>query len=108
VVVGDREVGRVEEALLAALREAVLNAVRHGRPPVQVYLEAGPEGAEAFVRDHGDGFDPDAVPADRRGVRESVLGRMARAGGWGRVGPAPGGGTEVVLRTAPGPDGGAR
>ncbi|TNM69518.1 PspC domain-containing protein [Streptomyces sp. NP160] len=98
VVVGDREVGRVEEALVAALREAVLNAVRHGRPPVQVYLEAGPGGAEAFVRDHGDGFDPDAVPADRRGVRESVIARMSRAGGSAQVGPAPGGGTEVVLR----------
>lgn len=108
VVVGDRELGRVEEALVAALREAVLNAVRHGRPPVQVYLEAGPDGAEAFVRDHGDGFDPDAVPPDRRGVRESVLGRMTRAGGSGRVGPAPGGGTEVVLGTAAGADGGAR
>lgn len=100
VVVGDREVGRVEEALVAALREAVLNAVRHGRPPVQVYLEAGSGGVEAFVRDHGGGFDPEAVPADRRGVRESVLGRMTRAGGSAQVGPAPGGGTEVVLRTA--------
>nr|WP_255480641.1 ATP-binding protein [Quadrisphaera sp. RL12-1S] len=102
VVVGDREVGRVEEALVAALREAVLNAVRHGRPPVQVYVEAGTGGAEAFVRDHGDGFDPDAVPADRRGVRQSVLGRMSRAGGSAQVGPAPGGGTEVVLRTGAG------
>ncbi|MGQ7297278.1 PspC domain-containing protein [Quadrisphaera sp. KR29] len=103
VVVGDREVGRVEEALVAALREAVLNAVRHARPPVQVYLEAGPAGAEAFVRDHGDGFDPAAVPPDRRGVRDSVLGRMGRAGGSAHVGPAPGGGTEVSLSTAPGP-----
>ncbi|PWJ52710.1 phage shock protein C (PspC) family protein [Quadrisphaera granulorum] len=107
VVVGDRPVGRSEEALVAALREAVLNAVRHGRPPVQVYLEAGPDGAEAFVRDHGDGFDVTAVPADRRGVRDSVLGRMARVGGSAHVGPAPGGGTEVSLRTGAGPGPGA-
>ena len=33
------------------------------------------------MRDRGPGFDPDAVPADRRGVRESIVGRMERHGG---------------------------
>ncbi len=50
-----------------------------------------------FVRDHGPGFDPDTVPEDRMGVRESILGRMKRNGGTARVRPAPDGGTEVEL-----------
>ena len=50
-----------------------------------------------FVRDRGPGFDPAAVPADRRGVRESIVGRMERHGGRARVTSAPGGGTEVEL-----------
>jgi len=101
VVVGDRPLGRPEEALVQALREAVLNAVRHGAAPVQVYVEAGASEVEAFVRDHGAGVDLDAVPPDRLGLRESVLGRMARAGGSAAVRPAPGGGTEVSLRLGP-------
>lgn len=98
VVVGDRPLDTPAEALVQALREATLNAVRHGRPPVRVYVEASADGVEAWVADRGEGFDLAAVPADRLGVRESVLGRMERAGGSARVRPAPGGGTEVVLR----------
>ena len=44
------------------------------------------------------GFDPAAVPADRRGIAESIRGRMERAGGEALVGSAPGEGTEVELR----------
>jgi signal transduction histidine kinase len=51
-----------------------------------------------FVRDRGVGFDPDVVAADRRGLAESVHGRMARHGGTAEVRSSPGGGTEVVLR----------
>ncbi|HOF64843.1 MAG TPA: PspC domain-containing protein, partial [Dermatophilaceae bacterium] len=84
VVTGDRVIDESGEALVKATREAVLNAVRHGAPPVSVYAELGPAGAEVFVRDHGVGFDLtslDAVPEDRLGVRESIIGRMDRAGG---------------------------
>lgn len=81
VVTGDRPLGEGEEALLRALREALANAVRHGAPPVSVYLEVGPASAEAFVRDHGPGFDPATVSEDRLGVRESIIGRMTRHGG---------------------------
>jgi len=49
------------------------------------------------VRDRGPGFDPDAVPADRRGVRESIVGRMERHGGRARVTSGTGSGTEVEL-----------
>ncbi|WP_239072749.1 ATP-binding protein, partial [Cellulomonas oligotrophica] len=41
VVVGDRAPDEDTLALLQAAREALVNAVVHGRPPVSVYLEAG-------------------------------------------------------------------
>ena len=81
VITGDRPLEVGGSALVRALREALLNAVRHGAPPVSVYVEVGPELVEAFVRDHGPGFDLDTVPQDRFGVRESILGRMSRHGG---------------------------
>jgi signal transduction histidine kinase len=80
-----------------ALREALLNAVRHGRPPVSAYVESSAEGVSAFVRDRGAGFDPDEVPTDRLGVRESIIGRMARHGGRAEVRRVEAGGTEVRL-----------
>jgi signal transduction histidine kinase len=81
VVTGDRSLDVGGSALVRALREALFNAVRHGAPPVSVYVEVGSEVVEAFVRDHGPGFDLAAVPQDRFGVRESILGRMSRHGG---------------------------
>ncbi|WP_241655343.1 ATP-binding protein [Actinomyces oricola] len=81
VCVGDREPGADAEAILAATREALSNAVRHGAPPVSVYSEASPQRLEVFVRDHGPGFDLNAVTADRHGVRESIIARVQRHGG---------------------------
>jgi signal transduction histidine kinase/phage shock protein PspC (stress-responsive transcriptional regulator) len=97
VSVGDRPVNDRTSSLLAALREAVVNAARHAESPVRVYVECTPEGVEAFVRDRGPGFDLDQVPEDRLGVRESIIGRMERHGGSARVRSAPGEGTEVRL-----------
>ena len=97
VVTGDRPFEQHGAALSRAMREALLNAVRHGRTPVTAYVEIGPSGVEAFVRDRGDGFDLDAVPEDRLGVRQSVLGRMERHGGSARVRRRDDG-TEVELR----------
>jgi signal transduction histidine kinase/phage shock protein PspC (stress-responsive transcriptional regulator) len=85
------------EPLLAAAREAMLNAARHAdTPSVSVYLEVEPGAATVFVRDRGHGFDVDAVPADRGGITNSIVGRMARAGGKASV-RSNGGGTEVQL-----------
>jgi signal transduction histidine kinase len=104
VVVGDEPMGDRAVALVAALREAMLNAARHAGAPVSVYVEAGPDGVEAFVRDRGHGFDPSAVPPDRLGVRESIIGRMERHGGSAQV-RSDAAGTEVRLRLpAPGGD----
>jgi signal transduction histidine kinase len=97
VVVGDRRLDDRGAALVAALREAASNAVRHGAAPVTVYVESGPGGVEAFVRDRGPGFAPDAVPADRLGVRESIVGRMRRHRGIATIRSVPGEGTEVRL-----------
>jgi signal transduction histidine kinase len=98
VAVGDATADDEHEALLGAVREAVTNAARHSRTTrVDVYAEAGPEGLDVYVRDHGIGFDPSAVPADRRGVAESIVGRMQRAGGSATIDTRPGGGTEVEL-----------
>ncbi|HEX2809316.1 MAG TPA: PspC domain-containing protein [Kineosporiaceae bacterium] len=96
VVVGDGPVDDRVAALVAALREAMVNAVRHAGAPVSVYVEVGPEGVEAFVRDRGAGFDLLHVPADRLGVRESIVGRMERHGGTAKV-RSDSDGTEVRL-----------
>lgn len=96
VTVGD--VGAIESAALAgAAREAMVNAARHAGGDVTVYAEATSETVEVFVRDRGAGFDPDAVPGGRLGIRESIVGRMARAGGAGSV-ESGADGTEVQLR----------
>ncbi|MBD8060251.1 PspC domain-containing protein [Cellulomonas sp. JH27-2] len=102
VVVGDRVPDADAEAVLQATREALVNAVVHGRPPVSLYLEAGPTSIEVFVRDHGAGFDLEDVGPDRFGVRESIMGRVRRRGGQATVTCRPGRGTEVHLQIGPG------
>jgi signal transduction histidine kinase len=98
VCVGDRPLDDDTAALAAAAREAILNAAKFaGASRIDVYAEASAERAEVFVRDRGAGFDPAAVPADRRGVRESIVGRMERHGGRAQIRSQPGGGTEVEL-----------
>ena len=79
---GRRPVGRPATALVAATREALVNAAKFAGDagPVAVYAEMAPERAQVFMRDRGDGFDPERVPADRRGLGESIIGRMRRQG----------------------------
>ncbi|MFG1986051.1 PspC domain-containing protein [Streptomyces albidoflavus] len=99
VLVGDCPLDEPLPALIQAAREAMVNAAKYGGEggPVQVFAEVS--GPEVFVsvRDRGPGFDLDAVPADRMGVRESIIGRMERHGGTARLRSAPDGGTEVEL-----------
>jgi phage shock protein PspC (stress-responsive transcriptional regulator) len=98
VAVGDRPLDERAEALVAAAREAVLNAVKFApEGAISVYAEVRGDRAEVFVRDRGPGFDLAAVPADRRGLRESVVGRMERHGGRAEIHTLPGEGTEVEL-----------
>src|SRR5712691_6779728 len=92
---------RIDAVALAA-REAMTNSAKYSQAEeVDVYAEAGDERVSVFVRDRGVGFDPSAVPPDRRGISDSIVGRMLRVGGTATVTSAPGEGAEVVL-TLPG------
>jgi signal transduction histidine kinase len=98
VAVGDKRLDERAEALVGATREAVLNAVKFAPDAaISVYAEVRGDRAEVFVRDRGPGFDLAAIPPDRRGLRESVLGRMERHGGSAEIHTRPGEGTEVEL-----------
>jgi signal transduction histidine kinase/phage shock protein PspC (stress-responsive transcriptional regulator) len=98
VTVGDCPLDADIEALLAAAREATVNAAKwSGARVISLYAEVEPNAVSLFVRDRGRGFDPAAVPADRKGLSESVRARMARRGGSAAVRSAPGKGTEVAL-----------
>jgi len=99
VVVGDEPLDERSRAVVLACQEAAVNAARHsGVTTVSVYVEAEPDGITAYVRDEGKGFDPDAVPPDRRGIRDSIRGRIERQGGTVTITSEPGGGTEVAIQ----------
>lgn len=96
VSVGDRRA--VPEAIVAAAREAMLNAARHAGGEVTVYIESRPDQVSIDITDRGEGLDIERLPEGRMGVRESILGRMQRAGGAAKIMPGPGGnGTAVRL-----------
>jgi len=98
VSVGDTPLGPHTVALVQAAREAVVNAAKHsGATSVSVYVEADGDHVTAFVRDRGHGFDPDAVPEDRRGIASSIRDRMTRHGGHATITSSPADGTEVML-----------
>jgi signal transduction histidine kinase len=98
VVVGDADHDERVAALVAATREALVNAARHGKvATVSLYAEAEDDQLAVFVRDRGAGFDLSEVDADRHGVRGSIIGRMQRHGGLAEVRSSPGEGTEVEL-----------
>jgi signal transduction histidine kinase len=98
VTVGDCELDDDLSALLAAAREATVNAVKwSGAEVVSIFAEVEPAEVSLFVRDRGRGFDPESVPGDRKGLAESVHARMARRGGSAAVRSAQGEGTEVSL-----------
>ena len=98
VVVGDCAMDPQVTALVAAAREAMVNAAKHaGVATISLYAEVEPELLSVFVRDRGTGFDPDHIDADRHGVRGSIMDRMVRHGGRAEVRSTVGEGTEVRL-----------
>ncbi len=99
VIVGDTPATAKTRVLTSALREALANAVRHGKPPISLYVEVSGQEVEAYVRDHGAGFELEAINPDRHGVRDSIIGRMQRHGGSATI-RAREPGTEVCLRLA--------
>jgi signal transduction histidine kinase len=62
-----------------------------------MFAEVEPNEVSVFVRDRGRGFDPEAVPGDRKGVAESIRARMTRHGGSATIKSVLGEGTEVAL-----------
>jgi signal transduction histidine kinase len=95
---GDAPLDDRTRALLLAGREAMTNACRHsGATEVYVFLDADARHVALYVRDRGSGFDPEAVAADRRGIAESIRGRMERVGGTARIVSSQDEGTDVEL-----------
>ncbi|MFI6083009.1 sensor histidine kinase [Streptomyces sp. NPDC051217] len=89
----------VVTALADAVAEALTNVVRHaGTTEAQVRAEKVGVGVVVDVLDRGRGFDLAAVPEHRRGLRESIVGRMTAVGGDARIETRPGDGARVTLR----------
>jgi signal transduction histidine kinase/phage shock protein PspC (stress-responsive transcriptional regulator) len=108
VVVGDIDVNESVAALVAAAREALVNAGRHAKAAsVSLYAEVESDTISVFVRDRGVGFEMAGVGPDRHGVRGSIVGRMERHGGTAEIRSEPGSGTEVRL-SMPTPEGSDR
>jgi signal transduction histidine kinase len=98
VVVGDCALDDSVLALLAAGREATVNAAKwSGDPTVSLFVEVDADAVSMFVHDRGKGFDPEAVPSDRNGIAQSIRARMTRAGGLAAIRSEIGVGTEVQL-----------
>jgi signal transduction histidine kinase len=98
VTVADCPLDEHLNALLMAAREATVNASKwSGAAVISVFAEVEPDRVNVAVRDRGKGFDPASVPGDRKGVAESIHGRMSRHGGEATVQSAPGEGTKVTL-----------
>jgi len=95
---GDVPLADEVEQLVLAAREAMTNAAKFSHADeIAVFAEIDAERIAVYIRDRGVGFEPDAVPADRHGLTDSIHGRMRRAGGNAVVTSAPGAGTEVEL-----------
>jgi signal transduction histidine kinase len=98
IVVGDAPLDARIDALVLAAREAMTNAAKFaGSERVDLYAEVEPGRVQAYVRDRGVGFDPQVIPPDRRGVRESMVARMTPHGGRAQIRSSRGHGTEVEL-----------
>jgi signal transduction histidine kinase len=98
VAVGEASLHPAAEALVAAGREAMINAAKHSSAGViSVYVEADDEVLRLFVRDRGVGFDPGSVAVDRRGLNDSIARRVRQVGGKSEIRSTPGQGTEIRL-----------
>jgi signal transduction histidine kinase/phage shock protein PspC (stress-responsive transcriptional regulator) len=98
VVVGDAGHDERVAAVVAATREALVNAARHaGVSTVSLYAEVEGDALTVFVRDRGAGFEMSTIDSDRHGISGSIIGRMQRHGGMARIRSTPGEGTEVEL-----------
>ena len=88
----------VADQLVACVGEALRNVARHaGTSQAEVTVTGGAGWAVVKITDQGRGFDPAATPPSRRGIRESITGRMLAAGGQAAIDSRPGAGTTVTV-----------
>jgi signal transduction histidine kinase len=88
----------VADQLVACVGEALRNVEQHaGTGEAEVIVTGGAGWAVVKITDHGRGFDPAATPPSRRGIRESITGRMVAAGGRAAIASRPGAGTTVTV-----------
>jgi signal transduction histidine kinase len=88
----------VADQLVACVGEALRNVERHaGTGQAEVTATGGAGWAIVKITDRGRGFDPEATPPSRRGLRESITGRMLAAGGRAAIASRPGAGTTVTV-----------
>ena len=88
----------VTDQLAACVGEALRNVERHaGTGQAEVTVTGGAGWAIVKITDRGRGFDPAATPPSRRGIRDSITGRMAAAGGRAAIASRPGAGTTVTV-----------
>ena len=89
---------QVADQLVASVGEALRNVELHaGTSEAEVTVTGGAGWAVVKVTDRGRGFDPAATPPSRRGIRESITGRMLAAGGRAAIASRPGEGTTVTV-----------
>ena len=88
----------VADQVVACVDEALRNVERHaGTGQAEVTVTGGAGWAVVKIIDRGRGFDPDATAPSRRGIRESITGRMLAAGGRAAIASRPGAGTTVTV-----------
>jgi signal transduction histidine kinase len=88
----------VADQVVACVGEALRNIERHaGTGEAEVTVTGGAGWAVVKITDRGRGFDPAEIPLSRRGIRESITGRMLAAGGRAAVASRPGAGTTVTV-----------
>jgi two-component system NarL family sensor kinase len=86
------------DQLVACVGEALRNVEQHaGTGQAEVTVTGGTGWAVVRIADAGRGFDPAATPPSRRGIRESIVGRMLAAGGRAAIASRPGAGTVVTV-----------
>jgi hypothetical protein len=85
-------------ALLGAVGGCLENVMRHsGSDYAEVFLDASETSLSIMIVDHGRGFDPEAIPANRLGIRRGLVQRIESSGGSVRIWSAIGAGTSVVI-----------
>ena len=88
----------VADQLVSCVGEALRNVRQHaGTGRADVSVAGGAGWAVIKITDRGRGFNPDAIPESRRGIRESITGRMLAAGGRAAIASRPGAGTTVTV-----------